>query len=150
MPPRTERHDAILALLRQRHPRRQSELQDLLARQGHDVNQGTLSRDLRQLGVRKGPGGYELPPDGRAAGPGGELLAALDAWLLAATPAQNLVVLDTPPGAASPLAVAIDQAGLDAVVGTLAGDDTVLIVCPDPAKARRLGRDLLRRKGARP
>jgi transcriptional regulator of arginine metabolism len=143
---RDERRDLILALLAERRIKSQQELAELLARRGHEVNQATLSRDLRALGVRKAPDGYEVPSGGPAGEGAGELQRAVLEWLETATPAQNLVVVRTPPGGAQPLAVAIDRAGLPEVVGTVAGDDTVLAVCPTVRHATRLARGLLERK----
>ena len=138
MQARETRRQAILALLRQHPIRNQADLQARLRRGGHDVNQGTLSRDLRDLGVRKGPRGYEVPVGERAGGPQGELLYAVAEWLQAATPVANQVVLKTPPGGAQPLALALDQANLGGVVGTLAGDDTILVVCGSAREASKL------------
>ncbi|MEM7203097.1 MAG: hypothetical protein AAF628_22745 [Planctomycetota bacterium] len=137
------RRAAILSLLQEQNVRSQAELGDLLAEAGHPVNQTTLSRDLRALGVRKGPAGYELSPDHRGEGPEAELLHAAASWLQSATPAQNLAVLKTPPSGAQPLALALDRSELDGVVGTVAGDDTVLVICVDARHAGRLCRRLL-------
>jgi len=110
----------------------------------------TLSRDLRDLGVVKGPDGYELPAAGAAPARAEESVwLAARTWLLGATPAQNLVVLRTPAGGAQPLGLAIDKAELAGVVGTIAGDDTVLAVCADAARAKALARELLATKAAR-
>lgn len=140
------RHHAIAELLR-RHPvRSQVELAELLAAYGMAVTQATLSRDLVELGavkVRHGSGAlvYAVP------GPGGDRtpLAGLDQEVLDARLARlcedvlvtaeasaNLVVLRTPPGAAQFLASAIDSSQLPSVLGTIAGDDTILVVTRDP------------------
>ncbi len=142
MPTRDQRREAILAVLQEREVRNQSDLQRLLARRGHDVNQGTLSRDLRDLGVRKGPDGYEVPTNGRGNGPAAELRHAAREWLQDVTQAQNLVVLKTPPGGAQPLALALDRSDDAQIVGTIAGDDTVLIVCGDNRTAGQVSRKL--------
>ncbi len=147
---RDERRQRILRLLGRARVRSQAELQGLLADAGFDVNQATLSRDLRDLGVVKGPDGYELPAAAAApARPEDSVWLAARTWLLAATPAQNLVVLRTPAGGAQPLGLAIDKAELQGVVGTIAGDDTVLAVCADAARAKALARDLLATKSQR-
>lgn len=151
---RDDRRQRILRLLERERVRNQAELQSRLAAAGIDVNQATLSRDLRDLGVVKGKDGYELPQAPLAPDSAHQSLwHAVHAWLLAATAAQNLVVLRTPAGSAQPLGVALDQAALDGVVGTIAGDDTVLAVCSTAAKAKALVRRLLpaepRRAGAR-
>lgn len=146
---RDSRHQRILALLASRRVRNQAELQGLLDGDGLEVNQATLSRDLRDLGVRKGKDGYELPaaPALAPAAAGGSLWHAVRVWLLGATPAQNLVVLRTPPGGAQALGLALDKATADqtlrGLVGTIAGDDTVLAICADNHKARAVAKRLL-------
>jgi transcriptional regulator of arginine metabolism len=143
-PSRDERRARIAALVRERRIASQAELGELLAAEHIAVNQGTLSRDLRDMGLLKGPGGYELPAErGVAAGDASvALYAAVQSWLVSLVQAQNLVVLKTPIGGASPLAVALDAVGWDEVVGTVAGDDTILIVTPSNAAARRALRAL--------
>jgi transcriptional regulator of arginine metabolism len=147
---RDARRERIVALLGSRPVRNQAELQDLLADSGFPANQATLSRDLRDLGVVKGKDGYELPraPALAPASQQQSLWHAVQAWLLAATPAQNLVVLRTPAGGAQPLAVAVDRAALPGVVGTIAGDDTILAVCANGARARSFARRLQQLRGA--
>ncbi|MCB9886819.1 MAG: arginine repressor [Planctomycetes bacterium] len=140
---REARRRRIVALLDKQPVRSQAELQEQLAADGHEVNQATLSRDLRDLGVIKSKAGYELP-GAAAANPQTlqQLEVATRAWLQQANTAQNLLVLRTPAGGAQPLGLALDQASLPGVLGTIAGDDTVLVICRDPAKARALARRL--------
>ena len=141
---RDARRRRIVALLDKQPVRSQAELQAQLAAAGHEVNQATLSRDLRDLGVIKSKDGYELPAT--TTGAAQNLLpleAAARTWLQQASAAQNLLVLRTPAGGAQPLGLALDQAELPGVLGTIAGDDTVLVICRDPAKARALARRLL-------
>lgn len=147
---RDQRRQRILELIQKHTIRNQAELQKLLEDAGHGANQATLSRDLRDLGVVKGPEGYELPgaPSLTPALAGSSLWHAVHAWLVTATPAQNLLVLKTPPGGAHPLALALDNShgeasALPGLVGTIAGDDTVLAVCADATKARTLARKLM-------
>ncbi|NYI04040.1 arginine repressor [Allostreptomyces psammosilenae] len=143
---RTARHRRIVAILT-RHPvRSQGQLARLLADDGLAVTQATLSRDLEELNAVKirdasgalvysvpGEGGDRTPRppveepavEGRVARLAAELLVSAEA-------SANLVVLRTPPGAAQFFASAIDQAGLRQVLGTIAGDDTVLLVSRDP------------------
>lgn len=138
------RRQRILALLERDRVRSQAELQQQLADAGFEVNQATLSRDLRGLGVVKGKDGYELPNaplSPATAHP--SLWHAVRTWLVDAVPAQNLVVLRTPAGGAPALGLALDRAGLPGLVGTLAGDDTVLAVCASTSQARQLARRLL-------
>jgi transcriptional regulator of arginine metabolism len=133
------RREAILELLANGTVTSQAELAERLAEREMEVNQATLSRDLRDLRVVKGPEGYRLPLEADAVPtPEGALVRALRDWLESAAAAQNQVVLRTPPGCAQPLAVAIDDARLEVVVGTLAGDDTVLVIAPDARRARSL------------
>ncbi len=146
-PGRDERHRAILDLLAAHKVRNQAELQDLLARRGFEVNQATLSRDLRHLGILKSGAGYELPGAPQAAAsPAQSLWHGVQAWLLRATAAQNQCVVHTPPSGAQPLGRVIDEAELPGVVGTIAGDDTVLVICRDARAARALARQFGRLK----
>ena len=143
--PISARRAAILDVLEEGPVRNQSDLGAALAERGIEVNQATLSRDLRALGVVKGPGGYRLPSGGPAAAdPMARMRQALREWLGAATPAQNLLVLRTPPGGAQPLAFAIDNADVEGILGTVAGDDTILIVAPDARTAQRLASEFER------
>jgi transcriptional regulator of arginine metabolism len=139
---RSRRHDAILATLRSRCVRSQAELAQELEREGLGANQATLSRDLRELGVVKGPDGYTLPDDGDL----DPLSRACRDWLLEATPVQNQIVLKTPPGSAQLFAWNLDQQTPQGLVGTIAGDDTILAICPDTRSAARLAANLLRRR----
>ncbi|MCY2961155.1 MAG: arginine repressor [Planctomycetota bacterium] len=141
---RDVRRARILELVRRDRVKSQHELQSLLGEYGIDVNQATLSRDLRDLGLLKGRDGYEIPGSASPAADdaGIALVAAARTWLGEARAAQSLVVLKTPPGGASPLAIAIDRARLDGVVGTIAGDDTVFLAAAGTAQARRLVREL--------
>jgi transcriptional regulator of arginine metabolism len=146
-----------------RHPvRSQTELAELLAAEGVVATQGTLSRDLEELGAVKlrspdgGAPAYMIPEDGTPppvrsvadlAPP--RLTRLLAELLVAADSSGNLAVLRTPPGGAHFLASALDRAGLPDVVGTIAGDDTVLVVARaadgGPALAQRL-RELAQRR----
>ena len=118
-------------------------LSDELEKAGIEVNQATLSRDLRDLGVVKGKNGYELPSTMMS--PITEkhsLWHTVNQWVLSATPALNQLVLRTPPGGAQALGLAIDNADLPEVIGTIAGDDTVLVICANDRKAKALARKL--------
>jgi len=123
-----------------RHPiGSQAELASWLADEGLDVSQGTLSRDLRDMGVarvRNKDGALVYAPSGTDP-VGGEVQMARLARLcveavVSVDSSANITVLRTWPGAGQYLAWAIDQAGSDQVVGTIAGDDTVLVVARDP------------------
>jgi len=110
-------------------------------RPGLRTTQATLSRDLAELGVLKGAGGYRLQ-DGTPE-PSGDALDALARRLLAGIErAGNLVVLHTPPGQASALAVQLDRTSMRGVVGTIAGDDCVFVATRTPTNAKELVRRL--------
>ena len=145
---RAARQARVVALLSSRPVHSQGELAALLADAGIEVTQATLSRDLEELGAVKlrgadgGGGVYVVPEDGspvRGVSGGTERLSRLLGELLVSTDASgNLAVLRTPPGAAHYLASAIDRAALPDVVGTIAGDDTVLVVAREPMTGGQL------------
>ena len=118
-----------------------------LARAGHDVTQATLSRDLRSLGVGKRPDAsgrpvYALPAPAAETLDRERQLLDLKSFVNEVRVAQNLTVVRTPPGHAHGVGRAIDLADYDGVIGTVAGDDTILVVLEDGAAARRLKRHL--------
>jgi transcriptional regulator of arginine metabolism len=122
------RHGQILRLIRSKPIRTQEELAQELRKAGVETTQVTLSRDLRELGLAKTTEGYqEVSSD--EAGPQLKLLAA--EFLQDIRTAQNLVVLKTAPGHANSVAVALDAEEWPEIVGTIAGDDTILIIAPD-------------------
>ena len=136
---RAVRHARIVQLIRERAVRSQTELAELLAAAGIQVTQATLSRDLEELGAVKvrgtdgKPAAYLIPEEGnpplRPASQAPARLVRLLRELLTGTDySGNLAVLRTPPGAAQFLASALDRSGLPEVVGTIAGDDTILVV----------------------
>lgn len=145
---RAGRQSRIVAILSSRSVHSQSELAALLADDGVDVTQATLSRDLEELGAVKlrgadgGGGVYVVPEDGspvRGVSGGTERVSRLLSELLVSTDASaNLAVLRTPPGAAHYLASAIDRACLPEVVGTIAGDDTILVIAREPMTGAQL------------
>lgn len=144
MTSRTARQTRVLDLLRSHDVRSQGELLTLLSRDGVEVTQATLSRDLVEVGavkVRKGRQlVYALPDAGGAVESEDlpvRLRRAVAELLVSAQCAGNQVVLRTPPGAANYLASCIDQSHLTDVLGTIAGDDTILVVTSAPAAARR-------------
>lgn len=142
------RRARIRALLAERAIGSQAELRAVLAAEGIDVTQATLSRDLDAIGAVKEHGAdgsvrYGVP-DGAVARIAPEPVARIAAEvLLAAEAAQNIAVLRTPPGAAMYLAGALDRSGTDGVVGTVAGDDTVMVVLRTADEAEALCRRLL-------
>jgi len=145
----------IIAILTPGEPpvRSQEELADRLGQRGLRVTQATLSRDLDELGAvrRRGPDGalyYALPGEPGSAGlgsdPSARLARVVAELLVSAEASANLVVARTPPGAAQLLASVIDHAGWPGVLGTVGGDDTVLIIARDPAGGDELAQSLLR------
>jgi transcriptional regulator of arginine metabolism len=120
----------------------QDELRRKLRRRGIDVTQATLSRDIHELRLTKGPSGYSLP-NGNGNGTSvanmddapPTLNEMIDSFGLRVSQAMNQVVIGTVMGGAQPVAAAMDRSGWPEIVGTLAGDDTVLIICPDPKRA---------------
>ena len=148
---RVGRQARIVELVTNRAVHSQSELVALLAGEGIEVTQATLSRDLDELGAMKvrGDGGapiYVIPEDGspvRAVARGTERLArVLGELLVSADASANLAVLRTPPGGADYLASAIDRAALPYVVGTIAGDDTLFVAAREPMTGAELASTL--------
>lgn len=145
---RAGRQARIVAILSSQSVHSQTELATLLAEEGIEVTQATLSRDLEELGAVKlrgaagGVGVYVVPEDGspvRGVSGGTERMSRLLAELLVSTDASgNLAILRTPPGAAHYLASAMDRAALPFVVGTVAGDDTILVVAREPMTGAEL------------
>lgn len=134
------RQGQILKIIRNREIYTQDELARELAHVGIPATQVTLSRDMRELGLVKTPEGYRQLPAERT---GPELADVANEYLLDIRVAQNLVVLRTSPGNANSLAIAIDREELDEVVGTVAGDDTVLVIALDNDTAVRFRRRML-------
>lgn len=133
------RQKALLALLEQAPVATQEDLQRALHKRGFKVGQATLSRDIRELGVIKtihgyaesngdGPSEPSLPPASRL----------VREFVLDVRPAQNLLVIKTTVGSAQPVAAALDSEEWPGVVGSVAGDDTILIVCADKRAAARV------------
>jgi transcriptional regulator of arginine metabolism len=145
---RAARQARIVELIRDRAVRSQSELLAMLEAGGIGTTQATLSRDLDELGavkLRGADGGtpvYVIPDDGspvRGISGGTDRLARLLGDLLVSADASgNLAVLRTPPGAAHYLASALDRAALHDVVGTIAGDDTLMVVAREPLTGAEL------------
>lgn len=133
---KTFRHGQILRLVSDQQIGNQEELRRRLATQRLRVTQATLSRDLQELRLIKTHEGYKpasaLPEEPAPLPP---LARALGEFLLDIRPAENLLVLKTPPSGAQPLAAAVDGAKFTEIAGTVAGDDTVLIITPNK-KAR--------------
>lgn len=136
---KTLRQRAVLDMLKRGSIANQDHLQRLLRKRGFKVGQATLSRDIRDLNLSKTPQGYALPQGeggvGVALPPVSRLVRE---FVLDIRSAQNLLVVKTIVGSAQPVAAALDETDWTEVVGTIAGDDTILIVCPDKEEARKL------------
>ena len=136
---KNRRQAAILDVVEHEPVRSQEQLRQRLASRGFDVTQATLSRDIKELGLLKRSSDGAYQPAGAPAAPGataiGALGRALTEFLVNIEPVQQLVVLKTGAGQAQLLGLAIDRAQLDEVAGTLAGDDTILIIARDPKSA---------------
>ena len=145
---RTVRQALILELLEQNLVSSQMQLSELLKNKGVEITQGTLSRDLDELGAKK-----IRPDSGRAfyavgnteetiapttVGTREKLRKMLDDLLVSSDHSGNIAVLRTPPGAAAFLASFIDRVSMDEVVGTIAGDDTVFVLARDPLTGKEL------------
>ena len=133
-----QRHYAIRDILSQNAIGSQEELRRLLALRGFHVTQATLSRDIHELHLYKGPSGYSVASSSAEdeALPG--IREVLRSFGLEARQALNLLVVITATGSAQPVAAGIDYEDWPEVVGTIAGDDTVLVICPDDHQAKTL------------
>ncbi|HWZ86441.1 MAG TPA: hypothetical protein VN032_09590 [Thermoanaerobaculia bacterium] len=154
------RREAIRQLIQERPVRSQKELERLLRSRGVAAAQPTLSRDIRELGLVKGAAGYAAPapvpetaPVAAAASIAHRRLENADRlvydFVLSVEIAGTLVVLRTPPADAQPVALAIDGATLEGVVGTIAGDDTIFLASRSAADAAALARRFRQAIGAR-
>jgi transcriptional regulator of arginine metabolism len=138
-----QRHNAIRDLLTSSLVTNQDELRRKLRRRGFAVTQATLSRDIHELRLSKGPGGYSFPNGNSANGHAAvaeddsppSVEEMIESFGMRVRRAMNQVVVGTVMGGAQPFAAALDHAGWSQVVGTIAGDDTVLIICPDVRNA---------------
>lgn len=123
----------------------QAQLAAALRKQGEVVTQATLSRDLEELGATKarladGTIAYRLPEDARVESI--DVRRILTEFLIDVTVSGSLVVLRTPPGCAQPVARAIDTGQIENIIGTVAGDDTILVICREGAAGRTVARRL--------
>ena len=143
---KAHRQSVILDLVEREAITSQEQLRERLRGLGIGATQATLSRDIRDLGLikRAADGAYRRAgSDGRmSANPEAECRTAVDDYLRRFDVVDQLVVLKTDAGQAQPLAVAIDRAGLSEIVGTIAGDDTILVICRSTSDAAGLSRRL--------
>jgi len=151
-----QRQHRIAHLLETRAVSSQAQLVELLAGEGIEATQTTVSRDLEELGALKvrlpgGGGAYVLPelPSLQVA-PSDHLRRVLGEWAVEVAHSANLVVIRTPPGCAHVVGSALDRSGLDAVVGTVAGDDTVLVVVSEQHRGAEVAEHLVGLAGLAP
>ena len=135
------RQGQITSIIRARQIYTQDELARELSLLGIQATQVTLSRDIREMGLVKTADGYRPLPTDKA---GPELADVLDEYMQDVKVAQNLLVIRTSPGNASTLAVALDNEEMEEIVGTIAGDDTVMVIAPDHQSAVALRQTLLK------
>jgi transcriptional regulator of arginine metabolism len=153
---KTARHSKIITLLEQREVRSQNELAEFLADDGVQVTQGTLSRDLVEIGALRvrssgghlvyavpGEGGDRTPHVGEFASFEARLARLCGEVLVSAEASANLVVVRTPPGAAQYFASAVDRVGWESILGTIAGDDTVLLITRSPTGGSAIAQQFL-------
>jgi transcriptional regulator of arginine metabolism len=143
---KARRQAIILELVEREALHNQEQLRRRLRQRGFDATQATISRDITELGLvkRAGDGAYQRPSDGDASPESARtaLERAAGAFLRTASRVQQLVVVRTGRGQAQALAEAIDRAQLDEAVGTIAGDDTILVIARDARRAASLARRL--------
>lgn len=139
---KTRRQALILEIVGKEAITSQEQLRERLRAQGVDATQATLSRDIRDLGLvkRAADGAYSVAgaPLAGSADSSSALDQAIEDYLVRQEAVEQLIVLRTDPGQAQPLAVAIDRARLPEVVGTIAGDDTILVICRSAQQAAAL------------
>jgi transcriptional regulator of arginine metabolism len=153
---KNQRQHRVAKLLEVRAVGSQSQLVELLAAEGIDATQTTVSRDLEELGALKVrlPGGdtaYALPElPAQQIAPGDHLRRVLGEWAVEVANSGDLVVIRTPPGCAHVVGSALDRSGLDGVLGTVAGDDTVLVVVNERRGGRAVAAHLAQLAGLAP
>jgi transcriptional regulator of arginine metabolism len=140
---KTQRHAALLRIVREHRIPSQARLQELLAKAGFDVTQATLSRDVHELGLAKvadphGAQHYTAPDEEHLPAP--SLETFLRSLLLKVDGVGPLLVLTTTLGSASALAAALDHEEWPGILGTVAGDDTLLVIARSPSVRGKLAR----------
>lgn len=138
--PKALRHHRILELVSSEPMVTQDEMVRRLSQQGLKVTQATLSRDIKELGLVKTADGYAAPGTAADAVPTPSLSHLLREFVVDVREAQNLLVLKTPPGSAQPVARAIDAEKWPELVGTIAGDDTIVVISSNAKSCRQLGK----------
>jgi transcriptional regulator of arginine metabolism len=145
--PKPERQRLIASVVGRRRVGSQHELQQALRAAGCDVTQATISRDIRELGLEKtrdvlGRPRYAVQNRGKRADPRQALIAILGQFGRRVDSAQNIVVVHSELGSAPAIGRALDRLGHGRIVGTLAGDDTCLVITRDAADAKSVAREL--------
>lgn len=145
---KTQRQHKIAKILETEQVTNQARLVELLKEDGVGATQATVSRDLEELGAIKvrvagGETVYAIPeqPHDRVA-PEDHLRRVLGDWVVEVRHSGNLVVLRTPPGSAHVVASALDRAGLSDIIGTVAGDDTILVVAAERSSGAKVAKRL--------
>jgi transcriptional regulator of arginine metabolism len=138
--PKALRHHRILELVSSEPMVTQDEMVRRLSQQGLKVTQATLSRDIKELGLVKSADGYAAPGVAAEAAPTPSLSHLLREFVVDVREAQNLLVLKTPPGSAQPVARALDAEKWPELVGTIAGDDTIVVISSNAKGCRQLGK----------
>ena len=132
------RHAAIRELVSKQEIVSQDEMRRRLYRQGHRVTQATLSRDIHELRLVKTAEGYKLPQDDAEDGFLPSLERLIREFVYDAISTQNMVVVKTSAGSAQPVSAALDAEEWEEVVGTIGGDDTILVIAPDAKQAEKV------------
>jgi transcriptional regulator of arginine metabolism len=142
-----QRQQALVELVRRGPLSTQEEIRAQLERVGHRATQSTISRDLEELGLvrirdTEGHLRYALPGDAGPSGARSRLRALFAEFVTAVEASGNLVVVTTPAGAANAVAEALDHAGVEGILGTVAGDNTILIVAGEGTRGKALAKRL--------
>ncbi len=136
------RHGLIRELMAEDEVRNQDELRRKLFRRGHRVTQATLSRDIHELGLSKTSEGYKLPQGDEAELSLPSIERLIQTFVYEVRTALNQVVIKTSAGSAQPVSAAIDAEDWEEVVGTIGGDDTILVITNDSRAAGKLAQRL--------
>ena len=133
-----QRHSAIREMLATTAVTSQDDLRRKLMKRGFTVTQATLSRDMHELRIYKGPNGYALAGSNDEDDDVPAIKETLENFGLEVKQAQNLLIVITTTGSAQPVAAALDYEDWPELMGTIAGDDTVLVICEDARQAALL------------
>jgi transcriptional regulator of arginine metabolism len=139
---KAKRHAVILKLVREHSIPNQERLRELLVKEGEDVTQATLSRDIRELGLVKSADddGVQVYAPAEEMLPAPHLTSLVPSLLLRQDAVGTFLVLRTPTGSASALTAALDHEAWPEVIGSIAGDDTVLLICKTASDRQKVGR----------